>query len=164
MRNESPRPPEVPASVPSLLQPCPPESNTAMTPQRSKVLARRCSGISFPDLCHSFGYISPFGHNFIFMPGSYKTYKTGTKYQSLKDLWFYFLPITGHLPTCHHMFTEILPKSGCQCSKKHYSSSQVHRLRRMKKGQAVTSLLLLPNRSFTAIGKAPPSCITASKT
>lgn len=160
----SPRPPEVPAPVPSLedLQSYPPESKRATTPQRTKVLTQKCSSFSFLGLCHSLGFIFPCGHNFIFMTGNYKIYKIWPKYQSLKDLWFYFLPIIGSLSTCHHTFTEILPKPRCQCSTKHYISRHMHSWNGKGASDRWASHLL--STGFSATGKGPPFCIIASRT
>lgn len=54
-----------------------------------------------------------------------------------------------------HMFTEIPLKSWCQYTNKHYILSQMHRLRRTGKGQAVNKLPASPEKGFHSTGQSP---------
>lgn len=88
------------------------------------------------------------------MTGNYKIYRIGPNYQSLKDqiikAWrFYFIPIGNY------MFTEIPPKSRYECCNKHYISSQMHRLRRLEKGQALNKLPVSSEQEFHSNGQSP---------
>lgn len=168
MRNENPRPPEVPTLVPSpyssVLQS---QSRLGLHKGQKSLFADTAALIFLVYVIHlvivpSLGTASYLCHNFIIMELQNKQDRSKVP----KPEEFVVLLLAHHwssddLPL---QVPEILPKSRCQCSRKDYGSSEVHRLRRTRKGEAVSCLPPLQNRSFTTIGKAPPSCITTSRT
>ena len=167
MRNENSRPPEVPTLVPPPYGPVlQSQSQLGLHKGQKSWFTDTVALIFLVYVIHlvivsSLGTASYLCHNFIIMELQNK--QDRSKLPKPEEFMVLLLAhqwssvgLPWHVPG-------VLPRSRCQRSRKDYGSSQVHRLRRMKKGQAVSCLPPLQNRSFTTVGKALPSCITASR-